>query len=208
MARLRVCIVAVALAGCASGGASQDGWVSLFDGETLAGWEGNMEYFRVEDGVLIGGTDRAPIPRNEFLCHQEEYGDFEMALRFQLEEAVNSGVQLRSQRVPDSHEAEGYQADLGDGYWGALYDESRRNRVLVQPDSAVVGEVLDRTGWNDYRILAEGRRIQLFINDRQTIDYTEPDASLPQSGRICLQIHSGPPGEVRFTDLRIRPLAL
>lgn len=182
-------------------------WRSLFDGRTLSGWEGNEESFRVEDGAIVGGTDAAPIPRNEFLCTEEEYGDFELELDFLLGEGVNSGVQIRSRRIPDSHETIGYQADLGEGYWGAIYDESRRNRVLIAPEEGLIDEVLDRDGWNRYRIVAEGPRIQLFINDRQTVDYSEADPGIEQTGRICLQIHSGPPGEVRFTDLRIKPLA-
>ena len=68
-----------------------DGWISLFDGETLAGWEGSETYFRVEDGAIVGGTDAAPIPQNEFLCRSEQWDDFEMRLRFRLEEGVNSG---------------------------------------------------------------------------------------------------------------------
>lgn len=207
MTHLRLCTLALLLAGCAGSGAGQDGWVPLFDGETLNGWEGNAEYFRVEDGSIVGGTDAAPIPRNEFLCTEEDYGDFELELGFFLDEGVNSGVQIRSQRIPDSHETIGYQADLGEGYWGAIYDESRRNRVLVAPPEGLIEQILDRDGWNRYRIVAEGPRIRLFINERQTVDYTEPEADIPQRGRICLQIHSGPPGEVRFTDLRIDPLA-
>jgi hypothetical protein len=206
MTILRICIVALLLAGCASSGAGQDGWVSLFDGETLNGWEGNAQYFRVEDGAIVGGTDAAPIPRNEFLCTEAEYGDFELELGFFLDEGVNSGVQIRSQRIPGSHETIGYQADLGEGYWGAIYDESRRNRVLVAPPEGLIEQILDRDGWNKYRIVAEGPRIQSFLNTRQTVDYTEAEADIPQRGRICLQIHSGPPGEARFFDLRMRPL--
>src|SRR5690606_24197914 len=100
----------------------------------------------------------------------------------------------------------GYQADLGDGFWGAIYDESRRNRVLTGPNEADVLQVLDRDGWNDYAIYANGRRIRLFINGFLTADYTEPDLSLDQQGHICLQIHSGPPGEVWYKDLQLKKL--
>lgn len=197
--------VGISLEGCAAGpSASGREWMSLFDGQTLTGWEGSSDYFRVDDGTIVGGTTDAPIPRNEFLCRIEEVGDFELRARFRLGEGVNSGIQFRSQRIPGSHEAIGYQADLGDGYWGALYDESRRNEVLAQPDSALIERVLDRDGWNDYAIIAQGRRIRLLINDELTVDYTEPDGGLEQSGRICLQIHSGPPGEARFMDIRLR----
>ena len=115
-------------------------------------------------------------------------------------------MQFRSQRIPGSHETIGYQADLGEGHWGALYDESRRNRVLTGPEPSVIEEVLDRDGWNRYRILAEGPRIRLWINGRQTVDYVETDDAIPDRGRICLQIHSGPPGEARFMDVRMREM--
>lgn len=203
---------AAPIAGCASPagsgtpGAAEGEWVSLFDGRTLAGWEGSAAYFRVEDGSIVGGLASAPTPRNEFLCRHEEWGDFALRLRFQLGKGVNSGVQIRSQRIPGSHETIGYQADLGDGYWGALYDESRRNRVLAGPDSGLVDRILVREGWNDYEIVATGRRIRLLINGHETVDYTEPDEALAQRGRICLQMHSGPPGEVRFRDIRLRTL--
>lgn len=186
--------------------AAQERWTSLFDGETLEGWEGSEEYFRVEEGVIVGGTVQAEIPQNEFLCLETEHSDFELELDFKLDEGVNSGVQIRSQRIPGSHETIGYQADLGDGYWGAIYDESRRNEVLIAPEEGVIEGTLDRLGWNRYRIRAEGPHLQLFINDVQTVDYTELEADIPQDGRICLQIHSGPAGEVRFRQIRIREL--
>jgi hypothetical protein len=195
------------LAGC--GGPRmivEEGFAPIFDGRTLAGWEGSEEFFQVREDFIVGGRPDAPTPRNEFLCRREEVGDFDLRLSFYLQEGVNSGVQFRSQRIPGSHETIGYQADLGEGYWGALYDESRRNRVLAGPQAAVIEEVLDRDGWNRYRILAEGPRIQLWINGRQTVDYTEPDATVARSGRICLQIHSGPPGEARFMDVRMREM--
>ena len=199
-------VVAVLLLGFAQSAVAQERWTSLFDGETLAGWEGSTDYFRVENGVIVGGTVEADIPQNEFLCLEGEHDDFELELDFRLDEGVNSGVQIRSQRIPNSHETIGYQADLGDGYWGAIYDESRRNRVLIAPEEGVIEGTLDPLGWNRYRIRAEGPRIQLFINETPTVDYTEPEADIVQEGRICLQIHRGPAGEVRFRDIRIRDL--
>jgi hypothetical protein len=182
-------------------------WVSLFDGESLAGWEGGNGLFRVEDGAIVGGTTSAPIARNEFLCTTKEFSDFELQLRFRLSlGGVNSGVQIRSKRIPGSHEVIGYQADLGDGWWGALYDESRRARLLAEPDSSTIARALDRDGWNAYRIHAEGGRIRLFINDSPTIAYTEPEPGIEQRGTICLQIHGGPPGEAWFRDIQIREI--
>lgn len=198
--------IIISLAACGGAAAAGAGWTSIFDGATLRGWEGSSTYFRVEDGAIVGGTAGAAIPRNEFLCREERYGDFELELEFRLDEGVNSGVQFRSERISGSSETIGYQADLGEGYWGAIYDESRRNRVLIAPPEGMIEQVLDRGGWNRYRIVAEGPRIQLFINGRRTVDYRELDAAIPRNGRICLQIHSGPPGEVRFREIRLREL--
>ena len=100
----------------------------------------------------------------------------------------------------------GYQADLGDGWWGSLYDESRRNKVLAAADPAVVKRALKHDDWNDYTIRCQGRKIQLWINGEQTVDYTEPDESLEQVGLLGLQIHAGKPSEAWYKDIRIKKL--
>ncbi len=176
----------------------------LFDGKTLEGWEGNRDVFRVVDGAIVGGSLEKRVPRNEFLCTTQEYADFELRAKFKVVgKGANAGIQFRSQRVPNHHEVSGYQADLGDGWWGCLYDESRRNKVLIKADPKEVDKVLRRDDWNDYRILAVGKRIQLWINDLNTIDYTETDDKIPQSGVIGLQIHGGPPSEAWYKDIVI-----
>lgn len=184
---------------------------AIFDGETFAGWEGDtVNTWRIEDGAIVGGSLQETVPRNDFICTTKSYDDFVLRLKFQLrgdEGFINAGVQIRSQRHDDpDYEMIGYQADLGDGFWGCLYDESRRNKILAAPDSSVIARVLDREGWNDYEIRAKGGRIQLFINGEQTVDYTEPVDSIPRSGLIGLQIHGGGKAEVRYKDLRIQPL--
>jgi hypothetical protein len=100
----------------------------------------------------------------------------------------------------------GYQADLGEGYWGCLYDESRRRKVLTGPDSTTVAKALKPDAWNMYEIRAEDKHIALFINGVQTVDYTEPLDSIPQTGLIGLQIHSGGPGEVWYKDIVMKEL--
>lgn len=182
-------------------------WTTLFDGKSLAGWEGNLELFRIQDGAIVGGMLDKRIARNEFLCAPKEYGDFELRLKFKLlGEGVNAGVQIRSRRIPNHHEMIGYQADLGDGYWGALYDESRRRKVLAQPDKSEVEKVLKRGDWNEYVIRCQGRRIQLSINGLQTVDYTEPDEAIEQKGLIGVQIHAGAASEAWYKEIRIREL--
>jgi len=184
-----------------------DGFVSLFDGKTLAGWEGSNEVFRIEDGAVVGGTLSAKVAHNDFLCTIASYDDFELRLQCKLlGENANAGIQIRSRRVPDHYEVSGYQADMGQQYWGCLYDESRRNKVLACPDPAKIAEVVRAGDWNDYVIRCEGKRIQLWLNGLQTVDYTELDDAIPQSGVIGLQIHGGPPSEAWYRNIRIRPL--
>lgn len=177
----------------------------LFDGSTFDGWEGNLEVFRIEDGTIVGGTTDKKVDHNDFLTTTKEYGDFELRLKFMLKgQKTNAGVQIRSQRIDNPpHEMIGYQADLGQQYWGCLYDESRRRKVLTGPDKAELDKVLKREDWNDYRIRCEGKRIQLWINDFQTVDYTETDDAIEQTGYIGLQIHGGPPGEAWYKDIEI-----
>jgi hypothetical protein len=182
-------------------------WTPLFDGATLDGWDGNREVWRVEDGAIVGGTLDARNPRNEFLSAKKDYADFELRLKFKLVgEGVNAGVQIRSRRVPDHHEMIGYQADLGEKWWGCLYDESRRKKILAQSDLEKLKSVVRKDDWNQYLIRAQGRRITLWINDVQTIDYTEPDESLEQTGLIAVQIHGGPPSQAWYKDIEIREL--
>lgn len=197
----------VLLSAVAADAADAEQFKPLFDGKTLAGWEGDQNVFRVEDGAIVGGSLKKPLPRNEFLCTTREYKDFELRLKFKLlGKGVNAGVQIRSQRVPKSHEMSGYQADLGDGYWGCLYDESRRNKVLGGPPAAERGKPVKREDWNEYAIRCEGRRIQLWINGQQTLDYIEPDNTIPQSGLIGLQIHGGGPSEAWYKEIVIKEL--
>lgn len=192
-----------------TGSATQTKSIKLFDGKTFKGWEGNLNLFRIAEGAIIGGTLKEPIARNEFLCTSQEYGDFELRVRFKLlgdPAKANAGIQFRTRRIPNHHEVIGYQADMGQNYWGALYDESRRRKVLAAPEAEAVKKILKRDDWNDYVIRAEGPRVRLILNGLQTVDYTETDASLEQKGLICVQIHSGPPSEAWYKDLQLTVL--
>jgi hypothetical protein len=181
----------------------------LFDGKTLNGWEGDLKVFRVEDGAIVAGTLDNKIPRNEFLCTTATYRDFELRLKFKLlgGDNANAGVQFRTKRIPNNHEVSGYQADMGAGWWGALYDESRRNKVLIGPDQAKMKDVVRANDWNDYVIRAEGNHIQLWINGFQTVDFTETDPSVETSGIIAVQIHAGPPSQALYKDITLLDLS-
>lgn len=187
--------------------AGEDGWKPLFDGESFDGWEGDFSIFRIEDEAIVGGSLERRIPVNYFLCTKEAYGDFELRLKAKLVgEAPNAGVQIRSWRVPDSTEMIGYQADLGENYWGSLYDESRRNRIIAQADPDLIERCVKPDDWNEYRIRCDGPRVQLWLNGEQTVDYVEPDADIEPRGLIGLQIHSGPPAEAWYKDIAIRAI--
>jgi hypothetical protein len=192
---------------------ADDKAVALFDGKTFTGWDGDTRLtWRIEDGCLVGGSLTKKIPRNQFLATEKRYGNFILKLKFKLlgdskKTFVNSGVQFRSERVPNDTEMVGYQADLGDpSYWGCIYDESRRNKTLAQTDMKKLDKVLHRGDWNDYELRAEGRRMRTYLNGVLCVDYTEPDEKIPQSGRIGLQIHGGGPAEVWFKEITIEVL--
>ena len=184
--------------------------VSLFDGKTLTGWEGDTaKTWRIEDGAIVGGSLDAVVPRNEFLCTTKTYGDFELKVKFKLlgdRAKANAGVQFRTKRIPNHHEVSGYQADIGQHYWGALYDESRRNKVLAQPAKDVIDKIVKHDDWNDYVIRCEGPRIRLWLNGTLTVDYTEPDAAIDRIGVIGLQVHGGGKTKVYYKDIIITEL--
>ena len=182
--------------------------VRLFDGKTFKGWEGNLKFFRIEEGAVVAGNLNTKIPRNEFLCTKRKYGNFVLKLEVKLVGGprANAGIQIRTKRLPNHHEVSGYQADMGQGWWGCLYDESRRRTMLAKADPAVIKKVLKPKGWNQYEIRCEGPRIRLFLNGVLTVDYVEKDAKIPLEGIIGLQIHSGPPTEAWYRNIWIREL--
>jgi len=190
--------------------AAEDGFVAIFDGESFAGWEGNLQAFRIEDGAIVAGSLDKPIPRNEFLCTEKRYGDFELRLKARLVGAGdNAGIQFRSERIPNHHEVIGYQCDMGAAFgrkiWGALYDESRRRKILAEADQAAVLDAVKENDWNDFVIRADGNHIQIWLNGTPTVDYRDPD-DVARTGVIGVQIHGGKPAEARYKDIRIREL--
>ena len=184
--------------------------VSLFDGRSLAGWEGDPAVWRVRDGVIVGGSLEGN-PRNEFLATVAGYSNFVLRLEYKLvgtQGFINSGVQFRSVRLKDPpNEMWGYQADIGAGHSGCLYDESRRNRFLQRATDEQIKRLEKPGDWNRYEVRCLGRRAVISLNGETTVDYTEPDASLPQTGILGLQIHGGCRAEVSFRNLTISGLA-
>ena len=184
--------------------------VPLFDGKTLDGWEGEVaKTWRVIDGAITGGSLEGN-PRNVFLASKNAYRNFVLRLEYKLtgtEGFVNGGVQIRSVRIAaPANEMSGYQADIGAGYSGSLYDESRRNKVLAQADKALIAKLEKPGDWNVYEIRCEGARIRLSLNGTQTVDFTEPETGIVIEGLIALQIHGGAKSVIAYRAITIEEL--
>ena len=183
----------------------------LFDGRSFAGWNGDTErVWRIEGGAIVAGDPERPADRNEFLATEREFEDFELRYEYRIDgiEKPNAGVQFRSRRIPDHHEVIGYQADIGPGIVGALYDESRRNTFLMTPPERVQRAALEKSqdGWNTCTVRCEGPRIRIAVNGVETVDYVEPDAQVSRRGVIALQIHGDMVGTIRYRNISVTEL--
>lgn len=169
--------------------------VSLFNGEDLSGWNGNFENWEVSDGMIIGKFSE--IPHNQFIWHDREVEDFRLILQVRIvSEQGNSGVQFRSEALPGGH-VRGPQADIGEGYWGKLYEE--HGRAWLWDDERCAQHV-NPNGWNEYEILAVDSQIQTALNGHTCVDLDDP--YITRNGIIALQLHAGwAPAEIHFRDI-------
>lgn len=185
---------------------------SLFDGKTLNGWEGDPKWWRVENGMITGGSMTEKVPKNFFLATMRQFQNFDLTLKLKLTGVpntgmINSGVQIRSLRVPNNTEMSGYQVDAGEGWWGKLYDESRRRKPVGEPaNQDAVNAAVKANDWNEFRVRAEGPRIRSWINGVAALDYTETESNIAQDGQIAVQIHSGGMALVQVKDVQIEVL--
>ena len=172
---------------------------TLFNGKDLTGWNGNKELWSVENGEIVGKSP-TPVKKNEFLYSDLLVDDFKLELDVKLvDNTKNSGVQFRSKPRSDG-EMEGYQADIGQGWWGKLYEESLRGMLFDKPGDQHV-KVGD---WNHYEIVAVGSRVRTWLNGKPCVDLEDPKGL--RSGVIALQVHSGGPTEVRFKNIKLTVL--
>ena len=181
--------------------------VSLFDGQSFAGWEGETNsVWRIRDGVIVGGSLNGN-PRNEFLATEERHTNFHLRLEYKLvgtEGFVNGGVQFRSKRIANPpNEMSGFQADIGAGYSGCLYDESRRKRMLAMADTNLVVRIERRGDWNSYEVIARGPEIQILLNGQRTVSWVERDPTIEMEGVIALQIHGNCKAEIAFRNFEL-----
>lgn len=183
--------------------------VSIFDGQTLSGWTtmepGEAKKWTVSNGTIQSGDGVNKIPVNTYLFTTKTYENFEFRCLFKLSGdpktgMINSGIQYRS--IVEGKKMIGYQADIGEGYWGDIYDEHRRGK-LIGGDLTTLRHVLKPNDWNSYIIRCQGSRHELYINGVKTADYIEKDSTIPRKGVIAVQIHSGGAAKVEFRDLTI-----
>ena len=202
----------------------EDGFVSMFNGTDMTGWDGLPGAWRVEEGAIVGECKEGQDCKTHYLYWTGgEPGDFILRLKLKMSNN-NTGVQFRSEKRPN-YDTWGYQADFAeDDQWtGCLYQHDRGAVVkrgfkatisedgthtdteFASPD-ALIKEVR-KQDWNEYEIECKGDHIVLRINGVTMceVDDYEPKYSL-DSGVIALQIHTGPPMKVQFKDLRIKIL--
>ena len=168
----------------------------FFNGKDLSGWNGDESLWSVEDGTIVGRS--LGLEKNSFLFSDMSTDNFELTFEVKLVgDEGNSGVQFRSQALPDG-EARGYQADIGPGWWGKLYEEN--GRALLSEKSGE--EFVKKGDWNKYRVVANGSHIQTWINGHACVDLNDPDGA--RRGVFAFQLHSGGPTEVRFRNIDLK----
>lgn len=194
----RGAILVLSLAALAPGGAERP----LFDGKTLDGWDGDSRLWSVRDGMIVGSTEGVKLTHNEFLISKREYGDFVLRADMKLRNH-NSGIQFRSEALPD-YVVRGYQADAGESnYWGNIYEEKGTRGTMVDGWAAGGKDVVHLQDWNTYEIRCQGDHITITLNGKVTADIHD---SARLRGVIALQLHAGPPMEAYFRNIRIEEL--
>ncbi len=180
----------------------QEGYVLLFNGRDLSGWDGDPRLWKVEGGAIVGSTDGVTLEHNTFLISKEKYADFVLKVEIKLRNH-NSGIQFRSEAHPD-WVVSGYQADAAEGnWWGSLYDERGKRGVIVNGWKGKGETVVKPHDWNQYEITARGRRIQLKLNGLVTAELDDDQA---REGVIALQLHRGPGMRAEFRNIKLRRL--
>ena len=196
-------VLLLALAGCVTGSGEP-----LFNGRDLDGWVAvGSAAWRVEEGVIVGGQDGDP-KRSGLLATKKSFRDFDLRLEFMIDEhgKYNSGVYLRND--PGTGRRSGYQVNIGRGaageYCGGLYTD----RWLAKGDES--DTIRKKLKWNRLRIRAVGPHVQVDLNGKQVVDFTDPEPKpkLLQRGVIGFQTYGaeGHAGWVKFRNIRIREL--
>ena len=194
----------------------ESGWIDLFNGKDLTGFHrrNGTATYEVKDGTILGTTVKGSP--NSFLCTDKEYGDFELTFEVKCHDRLNSGVQIRSQTLNDDPDerVNGPQVEIeASGKKGAeagyLYGEASGG-WMTPKDKRQPHKHFKDGEWNSYRILAEGPRIQVWVNGVQVSDLVdEKKFETHPKGFIGLQVHgvgNAGPFDVAWRNLKIREI--
>lgn len=198
-----------------------EGWQLLFDGKTLDGWsvKSGFATYKVEEGAIVGTT--APDSPNTFLVSAQTFRDFELTFDVRLENnELNSGVQIRSKLKGDQHGGRVYgpqvEIEGSPGQSGYIYGEAAGGWQSPEPESKdkAVNEHshFKNNEWNQYRVKADGRHIETWINGHKIADlvYDEKLYAENSDGIIGLQVHGvgkRGPYSVRWKNISIKKLS-
>ena len=207
----------------------ESGYQQIFDGKSLSGWDGDPEFWRIENGEIVGQTTTEKQPKqNTFLIWRGgSPANFELKLEFHLT-GFNSGIQFRSIELPDIKWAmKGYQADM-DGeqrYTGQIYEERGRGFLAMRGQFTYIGdgkkpalvgslgdgnqlkELIHADGWNDLHLIARGNTLVQLLNGRVMSMLIDDDtAGRKMDGLIGIQVHKGPPMKIEVRNIRIKKL--
>ncbi len=185
-----------------------DGWVKLFGGKDLAGWtqKNGWATYRIEGDAIVGTT--AKDSPNSFLCSNKDYSDFELRFEVQVDDRLNSGVQIRSKSDPgkDNGRVHGPQVEIegSPGEAGYIYGEAT-GRNWISPTQPPHSH-LKNGQWNQYHVRAVGNRFQTWINGTLIEDITDPLAFT--KGFVGLQVHGigkdQGPYQVRWRNIELK----
>ena len=207
-----------------------DGFVKIFDGKTLNGWDADTSFWRVENGVVIGQVvPEKPLKTNTFLIWKGgQPADFEFKAEYRISPEGNSGVQYRSEELKDIRYAlKGYQADIdgADQYTGQNYEERGRGFLAMRGQKVVlkanekpvvtgtVGNsdslkaLIKKGDWNEIHIIAKGNKMQHFINGVLMSEAVDEDtANSKSSGVLGMQVHVMPKMKVEYRNILLKKL--
>jgi len=236
LAACAVLVAGLLCSGCGSSeiekgqAAPEPQFESIFDGRTLDGWEGDPTYWRVEDGNLVGEiTPGTLLERNSFLLWRGgEVADFELKLEYRISPEGNSGIGYRCQEVPgEPFAVRGYQADIegGDNWSGIHYEERGRTFLALRGQKTIVEpgqrprlvelfapheelqSVVRKEDWNEYHVIARGRRFTHILNGQVMNVVVDQDDELgARQGLLGVQVHVGPPMKVEFRNILLKRL--
>jgi hypothetical protein len=208
-------------------GKDKDGFVTIFNGKDLTGWEGNPEIWRVEDGCLVGQSpkDKPNNMQNYIYWAKAEPADFVLKVKYRLTgKGSNSGVQIRSEKRPN-WDCFGYQADAEEApnWTGCLFHHTRgavvkrgfkgtitadgKDETVQFADPAELAKKYKTEGdWNEYEISAVGSVITLKLNGELMCEVDDQHKEATKKGIIAFQMHPGPPMKVELKDVKIKIL--